>query len=84
MYFTSVFIYSVVFASDNRRIISGSADKTVIIWNLQEKNAEAVLKGHRSSVVYIQVTKDNKYIISGSTDGTARIWDFEKYKKISF
>ena len=39
-------INSVAITSDNKYIVSGGYDKTVRIWNLQDKTQEAVLQGH--------------------------------------
>ena len=43
-------VKSVAITSDNKYAVSGSFDKTVRIWNLQEKRQEAVLEGHTSHV----------------------------------
>ena len=43
---TSVLVSSVAITSDNKYIVSGGDDKTVRIWNLQDKTQEAVLQGH--------------------------------------
>ena len=40
----------VAITSDNKYIVSGGSDKTVRIWNLQDKTQEAVLQGHTDSV----------------------------------
>ena len=39
-------VNSVAITSDNKYIVSGGDDKTVRIWNLQDKTQEAVLQGH--------------------------------------
>ena len=64
---------------DGIRIISGSDDKTVRIWDL-EGNQIAVCEGHTGSVSSVCAI-DTKYgikIISGSNDNTVRIWDMQK------
>ena len=53
-------------SSDNKFIVSGSSDKTIIIWNLLEKRQETVLQGHTDYVFTVAVTQDDKYIISGT------------------
>ena len=62
--------------SDNKYIVSGSADKTVRVWNFMKKTQETVFKGHSSTVTSVVATSDNKYIISGSSDKTIIIWNF--------
>ena len=68
-------IKSVVVTSDNKYVISGSADNNIIIWNFLEKRQEAILRGHTSWVDTLALTSDNKYVISGSLDKTIRIWN---------
>ena len=54
--------------SDNKYIVSGSADKTIRIWNLLEIKQEAVLEAQTDYVRTIALSGDNNYIISGSHD----------------
>ncbi len=58
--------------ADNK-IISGSDDCTVRIWDMHG-NQLAQCNGHRKSVCSVCITTDNK-IISGSADCTIRVWD---------
>ena len=48
-------------------MFSGGDDKTVRLWNLQDKTQEAVLQGHAHLVSSVAITSDNKYIVSGGT-----------------
>ena len=65
-------VISVCVTPDNR-IVSGSYDKTVRIWDMKG-NQLAVCKGHENMVSSVCVTPDNR-IVSGSYDKTVRIWD---------
>ena len=44
------FISSLAISSDNKYIASGGMDKTVRIWNLQDKTQEAVLRVHNEEI----------------------------------
>ena len=55
-------------------------DKTVRIWNLQDKIQEAVLKGHTECVTSVAITSNDKYIVSGGGDNTVRIWKTPKQR----
>ncbi len=57
------------------KIVSGSADRTVRIWDMQG-NQLAVCSGHQGRVESVYVTKDGK-IVSGSRDNTVRVWDMD-------
>ena len=74
-------ILSVAVTHDNKYIISGSADRTLKVWNLLEKKHEFSLEGHTSAVHCVLVTLDNEYIVSGSADKTLIMWNFQKKKK---
>ena len=56
--------------SDSLKIVSGSEDKTIRIWDLHQQQSEGLLQGHTASVVIILLTSDNTHIISASTDNT--------------
>ena len=61
-----------VFVKDNR-IISGSWDKTIKIWDINTGECLKTLEGHTDNVNSVFV-KDN-LIISSSNDKTIKIWD---------
>lgn len=54
------------------KIVSGSSDNTVRIWNLQG-DCEDILGGHTEPVIHLDQLSDGT-IVSGSEDGTIRIW----------
>jgi len=62
-------------------LISGSRDKTVVIWNLTRESdnqygvPRKCLTGHSHFVQDISVSSDGQFALSGSWDGTLRLWD---------
>jgi guanine nucleotide-binding protein subunit beta-2-like 1 protein len=62
-------------------LVSGSRDKTLIIWNLAEKEDGNYgvpfrsLTGHNNFVSDLTISNDNFYVISSSWDKTMRLWD---------
>ena len=54
------------------KLVSGGADSTIRIWNLENSTCQ-VLFGHESCVVCVNYNGDK--IISGSTDTRIRVWD---------
>jgi WD40 repeat protein len=70
------FVTSVALSLDGTRIISGSWDRTVRVWDAQNKGrAFGLLEGHTDSVYSVAVSPDGTCIISGSADFAIRIWD---------
>ena len=61
---------------DGKRIVSGSYDKTLRIWdaNSGEQSGEP-LTGHSGPVWSVAFSPDSSHIVSGSDDNTLRIWD---------
>jgi WD40 repeat protein len=57
-----------------RMMASGSADGTVVIWELTWKSKIRVLEGHTQSVTSVAWSGDGGFIASGSTDNTVRVW----------
>ena len=67
---------SVAYSPNGSRIVSGSRDKTIRIWdaNTGTQIGNALI-GHTSLVVSVAYSPDGGRIISGSQDKTIRIWD---------
>ena len=55
------------------KIISGSFDDTLKIWDIATGKLLHTLEGHTDFVYIVRITPDGK-IISGSFDGTLKIW----------
>jgi WD40 repeat protein len=72
----SNWVTSVAFSPDSRRIISGSYDKTVRVWDADTGIAIGnPLVGHSSAVTSVAFSPDSHRIISGSDDNTVRVWN---------
>ena len=68
-------VQCVVATNDSNYIISGSYDKTIRIWNIQQKTQKVIITDHSNRVNCITITKDNRYIVSGSYG--IRVWNFQ-------
>ncbi|BGP36382.1 hypothetical protein JCM10450v2_000282 [Rhodotorula kratochvilovae] len=64
-------VYCVQF--DERKIVSGSRDQTIRIWDVASGTTTATLRGHEGSVLCLQY--DDEVLISGSSDSRVVVWD---------
>ncbi len=55
--------------------LSGSDDKTLILWNLRTGQILKKLYGHTSSVLKVALTPDSKRAVSASRDNTIILWE---------
>jgi WD40 repeat protein len=76
-------VSSVAVTLDGRRIITGSYDKTVRVWDTKSGREIAALHGHEGEVMSVAITPDGRRIISGSFDKTVRVWEAESGREIA-
>ena len=67
------YVTSVAFSPDGQRIVSGSADKTVKIWNANSGKELHTLTGHDNAVGTVAFSPDGQRIVSGRADKTVKI-----------
>lgn len=75
-------INAVATSINNKYIVTGSSDKTAIVWNNQTGKMMHQLIGHDWKVTSVAISMDAKYVLTGSTDGTVKLWDLETGKLI--
>ncbi|KEP49004.1 tyrosine kinase family catalytic domain protein [Rhizoctonia solani 123E] len=69
-------VNSVQFSPDGTRVVSGSYDKTIRVWDVEHGTAViGPLDGHTESVSSVSVSPDGSQIASCSADKTIRLWD---------
>ncbi|EDR01296.1 uncharacterized protein LACBIDRAFT_312217 [Laccaria bicolor S238N-H82] len=68
-------VLSVAFSQDGSRVISGSYNGTLRIWNVTTGKVEAELKGHTGCVNSVAFSQDGSQVVSGSNDKTVQIWN---------
>ncbi|RXK88781.1 TIR domain-containing protein, partial [Chlorobaculum sp. 24CR] len=68
-------VMAAAFSPDGSRIISGSDDNTLKLWDAASGNCLLTLSGHSGTVTAAAFSPDGSRIISGSRDNTLNIWD---------
>ena len=64
-------------------MVSGSADKSIRIWQVESGYQLFVLLGHTGIVKSVSFSPDGKKIVSGSGDCSVRIWSVESRKELN-
>jgi WD40 repeat protein len=74
-------IFDVKFGSDGKTLASGSADKTIKLWDVRTGKETATLKGHTDFVYTVAFSPDEEMLASGGVDRTIILWDVKAGKK---
>ena len=74
-------ITAIKITPDGQRVISGSYDKSLKVWDLSTGQELFTFEGHSGSIEALAVTSDCKRLVSGSSlvfgsaDNTLKVWD---------
>ena len=72
---TDASVFSVAFSTDRTRIVSGSSDYSVRVWDASTGAELMVLESHTDRVWSVAFSTDGTRIVSGSEDKSVRVWD---------
>ncbi|MCT7993787.1 WD40 repeat domain-containing protein, partial [Laspinema olomoucense] len=68
---------------DGQRVVSGSSDSTLKVWNLGTGEEERTLTGHGGSVSAVAISRDGQRVVSGSYDKTLKVWNLATGEEIA-
>jgi WD domain, G-beta repeat len=68
-------IYAVAFSPDGSRVVSGSYDRVVKIWEATTGQEVLSLAGHTGAVYSAAFSPDGRHLATAGDDGTVRLWD---------
>ena len=73
---------SVAMSRDGKFFVTGHADTTARMRDLETGREIRVFKGHRGAVTFVALTADGKTLVTASSeDGTTRFWDVATAKE---
>jgi tRNA A-37 threonylcarbamoyl transferase component Bud32 len=70
-------VFHAIVSPDGKYGVSGGADKTIRVWDIETQKEELVLEGHKGMVFGLAVSADGKILASGDTARSIRLWDLE-------
>src|SRR5262249_32679061 len=72
-------VWQVQFSPDGKRLLSGSADRTARLWDIQDRPS-TVLPGHGDMVSFVAFTSDGRFALTSSHDRKVRVWNVATQK----
>ncbi|KAH0828926.1 quinon protein alcohol dehydrogenase-like superfamily [Lanmaoa asiatica] len=76
------FIRTFAYLPDGR-VVTGSGDGTVRVWNLDKREQEGTLLKHENEIRSLTVTQDGTKIISSHDYGEIKVWDIESQELVN-
>lgn len=70
-------VWQIIQLNENQAA-SGSADKTIFVWDLPSGLSLFRLLGHEDKIMKGLVALDKDYILSASLDKTCKVWNLQK------
>lgn len=75
-------VKSLSFTPDGRRLVSGSWDDTIKVWDVTSGTELLTIRGHTDHIESVAVSPDGRSVVSAARDNTARIWDLETGREL--
>jgi guanine nucleotide-binding protein subunit beta-2-like 1 protein len=69
------FVSSLALNSDCTKLISGSWDKTIRLWDIATCKSDSIFKGHTKDVLSVGFSHDERLIFSGGMDNSLKYWN---------
>ncbi|KAG6873204.1 hypothetical protein C0995_001558 [Termitomyces sp. Mi166 len=70
-------VWTVRFSRAERILATGSGDKTVKLWSLDDYSCLKTFEGHTNSVLRVDFLNVGTQIVSTSSDGLVKLWDIK-------
>ncbi len=71
-------IYDVLVSDDDRWLVTTSADRRAVIWDLNTGHVQQVLEGHGGTVFQAALDSASARLATSAYDGEIRIWSFPR------
>ena len=76
-------VLSLALTTDERKLISGSADEKIIVWNLITSNKTIEINAQCQTIRSIALSLNEELIVTGSDDERVRVWSMQTGEKVN-
>ncbi len=76
-------VHAVAFGRDGQRVVSGSRDNTIRLWDVATGEQVQLFQGHTAEVSSVSLSRREDMVLSSSLDGTIRRWDVKTGKELA-
>ncbi|MBE9203156.1 DnaJ domain-containing protein [Synechocystis salina LEGE 06099] len=73
-------IRAVTFGADEKQLVVGYEDGSIVIWETNNGQNHSPLGNHDQAIVDLIVMKESNFLVSASKEGTIKIWNLEEKK----
>jgi len=67
---------------DGRRVVIGSYDGTLRVWNLESEEQEGTWMNHGGEISGLAMARGGTKVISSGDDGRIKVWDIESHELV--
>ena len=71
-------VHTVAYSPDGRRLLSGGADKTAVVWDIESGKAVQRLQGHAEVITCAAFLPGGRQAVTSSYDKTLRLWNVRR------
>jgi WD40 repeat protein len=76
------FVFAVSVSADGKRLLTGSIDKTLRLWDADTGKELRAFEGHTHFVLGAALSPDGTRVLSASRDNSVRLWDAQTGKEL--